>query len=86
MPNYSESFFVGKEEVLEILHKMNGVASKNFEDEEIVEEFEIFRASISPKMEEFLECISDGNEAKSMQIKIELFSSILQNLRNSLCK
>ena len=65
---------------------MNGLASKKFEDEEfVVEEFEIFRASISPKMEEFLESMTDGNEAKKMQIKIELFSSIVQNLRNSLC-
>ena len=86
MPNYSESFFVGKEEIFHVIKELGVLPNLelNGSEEEDIEDFEIFRASISPDMQEFLEYVTNGNDNKAMQIKIELFSSIVQNLRNSL--
>ena len=87
MPNYCESFFVGKEEILEAYNELRILPMQEIkEDGSKAEEFEIFRASVSREMEELLETLTDGNENKAMQIKIELFSSIVQNLRSNLCK
>ena len=88
MPNYNESFFVGREEIFHVIKEL-GILPKqvlNVPDEEDIEEFEIFRASVSPDMQDFLEDVTSGNKNKIMQIKIELFSRLVQNLRKSLGK
>ena len=88
MPNYNESFFVRREEILHVIKELGMLPKQEFYDqeEEDIEDFEIFRASVSPDMQEFLEDITNRNENKMMQIKIELFSSLVQNLRKSLGK
>ena len=88
MPNYNESFFVRREEILRVIKEL-GILPKqelNDQEEDDIEEFEIFRASVSPDMQEFLVDVTSGNENKMMQIKIELFTDIVQNLRNNLSK
>lgn len=88
MPNYNESFFVRREEILHVIKEL-GILPKqelNDQEEDDIEEFEIFRASVSPDMQEFLADVTSGNENKMMQIKIELFTEIVQNLRNNLSK
>ena len=88
IPNYNESFIVRRGEILHVIKEL-GILPKqelNDQEEDDIEEFEIFRASVSPDMQEFLADVTSGNKNKMMQIKIELFTEIVQNLRNNLSK